>query len=78
MALVKPRELLGHPERLICHNMAGNGECDGSKNIDIGQSAAKLPGNRLKVQRLSKVACEMAKYSRVRGNVLPCKKTLKI
>lgn len=51
MALTKPRELLGHPYNYVHHNAAGNGKRDGSKSIWIGQSAAKLPGDREKVQR---------------------------
>lgn len=51
MALLKSRELLGHPVSSICHNMAGDGECEGVRNIEIGQSAAKRLGDKLKVQR---------------------------
>jgi len=51
MALVKPRELLGHPYSHVHHNVAGNGKRDGLKSTWIGQSAAKLPGDRMKVQR---------------------------
>lgn len=51
LALFKPRELLGHPYSRIHHNVVGNDKRDGLKRIRIGQSAAKLPGNRVKVQR---------------------------
>ena len=33
--------------------MTGNSECECLKILQIGQSAAKLPGNRSKVQRLA-------------------------
>jgi len=73
MALVKPRELLEHPYSPIYHNVTGNGKRDGLKNIGIGQSAAKLPGDRLKVQRLDKVSLLKGEISTSAGQCFSCK-----
>ena len=72
MALDKPRELLGHPYSLLYHNATSNGKRDGLKNKRIGQSAAKLPGDRLKVQRLSKVSLMQGEIHTSAGHVFSC------
>jgi len=73
MALVKPRELLGYPYSPLYHNVTGNGKRDGLKNSGIGQSAAELPGDRLKVQRPDKVALNKGEISTSAGQCFTCK-----
>jgi len=74
MALTKSRELLEHPYSLLYHNVTGNGKRDGLKNSGIGQSAAKQPGDRLKVQRLDKVALIKGEISTSAGQCFACKR----
>lgn len=78
MALVKPRELLGHPYSHVHHNAAGNGKRDGSKSAWIGQSAAELPGDRVKVQRLDSVALVKGEKSTSAGQCFSCKYLSKV
>ncbi len=73
MALAKPRELLGHPYSPLCHNVTGNGRREGLKNSGIGQSAAKPPGDRLKVQRLGKLALDKGEIPTSAGQCFSCK-----
>ncbi len=47
--------IAGSPLELIYHNAASDGERDGLKSYEIGQSAAKSVGDDIKVQRLDKV-----------------------
>jgi len=51
MVRCKQRELLESPESRQHHNVTGNSKRDGLKRCRIGQSAAKRPSDRLKVQR---------------------------
>ncbi len=75
MALIKPRELLGHPYSPLYHNVTGNGKRDGLKNSGIGQSAAELPGDRLKVQRLGRLAFNKGEIPTSAGQCFTCKYT---
>jgi len=77
MALVKPRELLEHPYSHLHHNVAGNGKRNGLKSEWIGQSAAKFPGDRVKVQRLDSVPLLEGEQSTSAGQCFSCKYMIK-
>jgi DNA-binding CsgD family transcriptional regulator len=62
----------------VHHNVAGNGKRDGLKSAWIGQSAAKLPGDRMKVQRLDLLAFEKGEKSTSAGQCFSCKYLFKV